>query len=293
MLNRVTDSHAIAREIERRRTLWHRVLELPEISPDAIRRLGLFAGQAGIYRDLANTKSSLPGDGIALSFLHTGASYDDDLSSDGLLHHYPSTNRRGRHDDAEIASGRAAFEFAVPVFVIIGNAARNREVRLGYVQDFDDAACVFLVGFVDDVLVAEPNLSADFQLFGTVEDPSVAMVRKRPNQQRFKFEVLRRYGASCAVCDIRVQALISAAHLVPKKAKGSDDAQNGLALCANHHMALDLGLWRISPDSMTLVAAEGVTLGKLQISRTNLSHLPERPHADSVTWLWNRGFKRI
>jgi len=35
------------------------------------------------------------GMGVAVSVLHTGRSYADDLSEDSLLYHYPATNRGG------------------------------------------------------------------------------------------------------------------------------------------------------------------------------------------------------
>ena len=248
-----------------------------------IRELGIYAGQAGIFREAAESRSLFGGDGLALSLLHTGTAYDDDLSEDGLLYHYPSTNRVGRHDDAEIASVKAAFNLGVPVFVIIGEkGAKKRTLKLAYIQDFDDYSALFLVGFASDLVAEGPRAeSGAFDLFETSETPRLAMIRRRPNQQRFKFDVLRRYGPACAVCGIQIPNLITAAHIVPKKAKGSDDPRNGLPLCANHHIAFDAGLWKIAPGSHRLIAAETTSLRDLQIPRLDLRHLAHLPHGES------------
>ena len=288
------DTRLIAAEVERRRVLWDKLRVYQTITPGDIRQLGLYSGQAGIYRDAANSNPELARDGIALSLLHTGTTYDDDLSEDGLLYHYPSTRRVGRHDEAEIASAKAAFDFGVPVFVIIGGKGSKRRVlKLAYVQDFDDDARLLLVGFVDEVLAARSFTQGAFELFQPADSRGLAMIRARPNQQRFKFEVLRRYGPGCAVCGVRVPGLITAAHIVPKKARGADDPRNGLPLCANHHIAFDAGLWRVTPGTHRLIPADRITLDDLQITRTDLSHLSHVPHEESLVWSWDRGFRKI
>ncbi|MGH1549204.1 HNH endonuclease [Leifsonia poae] len=284
----------IVYELGRRRDLWEQVLALPEVDSSAVRRLGLYAGQAGIYRDAANSKAQLGGDGLALSLRHNGASYNDDLSDDGLIYHYPLTKRIGRHDEAEVASAKAAYEHSMPLFVILGSKdSRSRTLRLAYIQDFDDEARIFLVVFIDEVASSEPVDEVNFSLFESRDDRGLAIIRKRPNQQRFKFEVLRMYGAGCAVCGVREPALITAAHIVPKKAKGADDPRNGLPLCANHHLAFDAGLWRIAPGNYRVVTPERTTLEDLQITRADLSHLPQLPHEEGLAWSWKRGFKKV
>jgi hypothetical protein len=39
--------------------------------------------------------------GVAVPVLHNGASYPDDLSEDGLIYHFPATNRARRRDEAD------------------------------------------------------------------------------------------------------------------------------------------------------------------------------------------------
>jgi hypothetical protein len=65
----------------------------------------------------------------------------------------------------------------------------------------------------------------------------------------FTRHVLVAYDYQCAMCDIELD-LVQAAHIYPAHAIGSRDVVwNGLALCANHHVAFDLH--RIVVDGAT------------------------------------------
>ena len=76
--------------------------------------------------------------------------------------------------------------------------------------------------------------------------------------QAFRRVVLRAYDYRCAACGLRVilddLVLADAAHLIPFATSHDDDPRNGMALCKNHHWAMDRYLiapttglaWRIS-----------------------------------------------
>lgn len=282
-------------EVDRRRAMLSHLRSSAVVDAATIRLLDVYRGQAGIFADKEQTRSVLSPRGIAVSFLHTGGSYADDLSDDGVIYHYPQTQRAGSHDEGEIESARTAFRLGVPVFVIVpGDTAGERKVRVGYVEEYDDRAKLFLITFTEEILPLELNAEADpFSSTGEVALPTLAKVRSRPNQKRFAADVLKRYGPSCVVCEIDVAGLVAAAHLRPKKDRGSDDARNGLPLCANHHLALDAGMWRLDPAGNTIVSSPKTSLKALRISRINLDHLANLPHPDAVTWLWKKGFQSI
>ncbi len=83
--------------------------------------------------------------------------------------------------------------------------------------------------------------------------------------------------------------MLDGAHLRPKRLKGTDDARNGLVLCALHHRALDGDLYAIDPDSLRVcIAADGPSLADLRIRRESINHLPKKPHRDALEWLWRR-----
>ena len=78
-------------------------------------------------------------------------------------------------------------------------------------------------------------------------------------EQAFRRVVLRAYDYRCAACGLRVilddLVLVDAAHLVPWCEGHDDDPRNGVALCKNHHWAMDRALiaptagrfWKVSP----------------------------------------------
>ena len=65
--------------------------------------------------------------------------------------------------------------------------------------------------------------------------------------QKFGRKVLNVYNHKCAMCGVQGR-LVQGAHIVPVKAKGTDEVTNGLALCRNHHGAYDLFLLAVDED---------------------------------------------
>lgn len=81
----------------------------------------------------------------------------------------------------------------------------------------------------------------------------------------FRQTILEIYDYTCAACGLRVRlndgfSLVEAAHLVPFNVTRDDHPRNGLALCPNHHRAMDrfliapcpdpvhpAGIWRVGP----------------------------------------------
>jgi predicted restriction endonuclease len=89
------------------------------------------------------------------------------------------------------------------------------------------------------------------------------------------------------VCQVATGGVLQAAHLTPKSAFGSDDARNGLPLCANHHVQFDRGWWAVDPVSRAVVPRSGVTLSELRILVTDLTHLPAAPHELALKHPWD------
>jgi putative restriction endonuclease len=81
----------------------------------------------------------------------------------------------------------------------------------------------------------------------------------------FRQTILEVYDYTCAACGLRVRlndgfSLVEAAHLIPFNVTRDDKPNNGLALCPNHHRAMDrfligpcpdrkhrAGIWRVGP----------------------------------------------
>lgn len=256
---------------------------------NVLRELKIYGTQAAIFVPSAETRTKNTTKGIALSFLNTGRSYEEELTTTGVIYHYPVTGRSG-HDEAQVEASKAAYRASLPVFVIgPGNKATTRTIYRGYIEDVDDVNKVLLITFTQAELPPPPATAEQSEPFSLTDDaqaPSYSARRNRPNQVRFTFDVYKRYGTACAVCGLGVKGLLQAAHILSKKDGGSDDPRNGLPLCANHHLAFDRGYWCVDPDLKIHAKIEGPALDDLAIIRTDLSHLRRLPHVDALSRVW-------
>ena len=282
------ESAAVSRERHRRQQLWDQVWSLGarSLTAKVVRDLGLISGAAGITRDLKHTSELAPS-GVTVGFLLKGKKYADDLDDNGLVYHYPETERPGATDRNEIEATKIAQQLQLPIFVVI-EAGTAREVRLGSVVTWDDEQKVFLVEFRSNWSL----LTAPSKLLDEDSEPAALVPRKlrltqtAARDSRFSMRVKQRYGIQCAVCDQQVSELIQAAHLIPHSEGGKDSALNGLPLCANHHIAFDKHLWGVDPS--TLLLSSRVPSKALGITRNSLSHLPALPDAGCLTFAWER-----
>jgi putative restriction endonuclease len=88
--------------------------------------------------------------------------------------------------------------------------------------------------------------------------PSVTLVNEEVEYGRspaFRRKILSIYDHQCAACGLRIKlpagndvSFIDAAHLIPFSESQNDHPTNGLALCKNHHWAMDRKLIAPCPD---------------------------------------------
>jgi putative restriction endonuclease len=90
---------------------------------------------------------------------------------------------------------------------------------------------------------------------GDVAEPANALRDELPpgRDGAFRRTILEVYDYRCAACGIRVLldqsvSLVEAAHLIPFNVSRNDKPTNGLALCPNHHWAMDRHLIAPVPD---------------------------------------------
>jgi hypothetical protein len=289
------DDSTVVMERRHRLELWEK-LKIKGgplgVAPGVLREMGIYGGAQGIWVDKLRTgEITKDGGGVTVAVLHTGSSYADDLSDDCVIYHYPRTRRHPRRDLAEINATKAAGHLRLPFFVITYPSPNSnvRDVRLAWVESWDDGACTFLMTFGEEP--STPLLLNDTEETPFVLSASEVRMRRevkvRLGQQRFKFQVFKRYGPKCVVCGLSVVSLLDAAHIRPKTADGSNDPRNGLVLCANHHRAFDAGLFGIDPSSLELrFFADGPDRLELGISVESISHLSKPPHTDALAWIW-------
>jgi putative restriction endonuclease len=114
-------------------------------------------------------------------------------------------------------------------------------------------------------------------------------VRQRVHQVVFRERVIRAYQQRCALCLLRHQELLDAAHITPDKdPEGEPVVSNGVALCKLHHAAFDRLFFAIRPDYMVEVKpsilreSDGpmLVVGLQQIHQKQIylpRHLTDRP----------------
>jgi len=257
-------------------------------SPTVIRNLRIYGGAAGIWVDRAITSVTTSDPiGAAVSVNHTIEHYPDDLSETGLIYDYPVTKRPGLTDTNAIEATKRTRDLGLPLFVLLTNDDDDtkRDVRIGWVTDWDDVVQKFLIIFAESapIIVARPRDQDPFILKDEKSHQrKVSSFWARPNQQRFRFDVLRAYQSQCVVCSVSRTDLLTTAHICPKSEGGTDDWRNGLTLCATHHAAFDRGLCGFHPQTLDLVLKDGVTEEQLGITRKKEAFANSRPHSEAL-----------
>ena len=288
------EKERIQSEKERRLLIWNEI-KGRELTSSEIQNLGIYKGQAGIYRSLPETKAIVNnGFGMAMGLSHSGKHYPDEVSDDFIIYHYPKTERPGDYDLNEIESTKNCMRHNVPLFVILRDSGYPI-VKLGWVASFDDSEESFLVNFSEGETELLENIldsEIEFKMIDKSGTKTVTQKSKvRTNQTRFRYNCLIRYSGKCAVCDVSEKLLLQAAHIYPKSKNGSDHSENGLILCATHHLAFDNNLFGINPENYQLAFAKSTSEKRLQITRKDISHLENLPNQEPLEWRWKE-FKK-
>jgi len=108
-----------------------------------------------------------------------------------------------------------------------------------------------------DLICAEVDL--DLVGVNAAGPPETARIRRRPRRSGFAEDVLLAYAYQCAMCGFdgaigRTPVGIEAAHVRWHSQDGPDEVANGLALCALHHVLLDLGVLGLTADRRICVS---------------------------------------
>ncbi|MFX3681361.1 MAG: HNH endonuclease [bacterium] len=116
----------------------------------------------------------------------------------------------------------------------------------------------------------------------------------------FRKLVIEVYDHRCAACGLRLRldniVLVEAAHLIPWSLSRDDNPRNGMALCRNHHFAMDRhliapspdGVWRVSPrlDDRRDREAELLNLNNQSILVPSQEKF--RPRSEALDWRTER-----
>ncbi|HWC14115.1 MAG TPA: HNH endonuclease [Actinomycetota bacterium] len=201
-------------------------------------------GPQGIFKPAAMTDMPLS---ITTAPIVEGRDrpYEDQIDESGLIRY----RYRGQDPNhRENAGLRAAMESQTPLIYFYG------VLRGNYMAVWP----VFIVG--DDprhltftVAVDEQHSLSIQEAHNEVVDIRRAYVtrltRQRLHQAGFRQRVIAAYQTLCAICRLRHEELLDAAHILPDgHPRGSPIVPNGLALCKLHHSAFDQNVLGIRPD---------------------------------------------
>jgi putative restriction endonuclease len=137
---------------------------------------------------------------------------------------------------------------------------------------------------------------APFTLFEEGAGYAEARTRRVARSRAFQTRILDIYGRRCSVCNSGLahpngRCEPQAAHIVPRRLKGSDDVRNGLLLCGSHHWAFDNGLFGVGMDFRIVVSdlivsmPANATLTGLRGQTINLPKSEEyMPNLEALNW---------
>jgi len=173
--------------------------------------------------------------------------YDDALDSSGLLRYcYRGTDPQ-HHENRGL---RLAMVQHVPLIYFHGIVpGRHMASWPAYIVGDNPGALMFTVAVDDRGLAQAVATAIDDAEIDIRRRYVTRQVAQRLHQVAFRQRVLRAYREHCAICHLRHEELLEAAHILPDgHPRGQPVVSNGLALCKLHHAAFDADILGIRPD---------------------------------------------
>jgi putative restriction endonuclease len=104
-----------------------------------------------------------------------------------------------------------------------------------------------------------------FSLFDEGAGFTEGRTKRVARSRAFQTRIVELYRKKCAICEMGLihpggKCEPHAAHIVPRRLKGADDARNGLLLCRTHHWAFDEGLIGIDQDYRVVIPPLALSL---------------------------------
>lgn len=183
--------------------------------------------------------------------------YDDAFRKDGLLHY----RYRGEDPQHRDNRGLRTAQIERLPLVYFHRMVPGRYLATWPVFIVDDAPqrLAFTVA-VDDpahLSLGDPSRMEVAESSAPRREYVTTLARRRLHQQAFRERVLLAYRHQCALCRLRHDELLDAAHIIPDaEDEGEPFVNNGLALCRLHHSAFDRFFIGVRPDYVVEVRAD-------------------------------------
>jgi putative restriction endonuclease len=173
--------------------------------------------------------------------------YKDSFSPDGyLFYKYRGTDTLHRDNKGL----RQAWHQSTPLIYFHGIVpGRYLAIWPVYVIGDDLKTLTFKIA-VDDVATISFDASQTNPVLAESRRAYITTtVRQRLHQRDFREKVLYAYQEQCALCRLKHQELLDAAHIIPdREPEGIPVVRNGISLCKLHHATFDAFIIGISPD---------------------------------------------
>jgi putative restriction endonuclease len=181
--------------------------------------------------------------------------YNDELGSDGRLKYRYRGTDAGHRDNAGL---RRLMQIQTPLVYFHGvRPGKYLPAFPAYIVGDEPAMLTFTVEVDDPAALA---LGRPAHAEAAVDDRrryTTVTAFQRLHQRAFRERVLHAYRESCAICHLRHQELLEAAHILPDgHPEGQPIVPNGIALCTLHHAAFDQNIIGIRPDLVVEVRTD-------------------------------------
>jgi putative restriction endonuclease len=177
--------------------------------------------------------------------------YVDSLGDDGLLRYrYRGPETRPQPDHPDNAGLREAKRLRTPLIYFHGIVPGRYAAAFPVYIVGDDRASLTFTVTVDEQQFASLGSVTDETVETTIRRRyATRLVQQRLHQQEFRERVLEAYQRHCAVCRLKRDQLLEAAHIIADRdERGAPIVTNGIALCSLHHAAFDAHLIAVRPD---------------------------------------------
>jgi len=181
--------------------------------------------------------------------------YDDGFTDGGFLRYRYRGTDPSHRDNVGL---RLAMQRQTPLIYLHGIVPGLYEPAWPvFVVEDHPATLTFIVAIDDQVGAPAAWQFNDPAALTARRQYVTAAVRQRLHQRSFRQRVLRAYQKSCAICRLRHDELLEAAHILPDgHPLGEPVVPNGLALCKLHHAPFDSHIIGVTPDLEVMVRTD-------------------------------------
>lgn len=173
--------------------------------------------------------------------------YDDVVGDEGLVRYRYRGTDAGHRDNVGL---RLAMQRQAPLVYLYGVVpGRYMPSWPVYVVGDDPRSLCFTIAMDDRKIASAAHYAVSEPGDDIRRSYVTRLTKQRMHQQEFRQRVLRAYREQCAICRLRHEELLDAAHILPDgHPRGEPVVPNGLALCKLHHAAFDRHLLGVRPD---------------------------------------------